>query len=97
MYKAAYEAPMDFHALASADRKTYKYLLQSSSLPSALRRNYMHRTHYPLDLEYLNQIAQAFVGEHDFASFQTSGTEVKSTVRRIFSAQWRQVEPTVLK
>lgn len=42
----------------------------------------------PLNLDYLNQVAQYLVGKHDFKSFQNMGTELKSTVREVYEAKW---------
>ncbi len=89
--KNAYYAPDEFHAIASAKRKVYKFLIHNSEVPTALRHRTTSWVRQPLDLVYLNQISQLILGEHDFKSFQSAGTDVKSTVRRIYSANWRQI------
>ena len=43
--------------------------------------------HYPLDVEKMNQAAQYIVGEHDFASFCSSGSQAETTVRTVYSCQ----------
>jgi tRNA pseudouridine38-40 synthase len=43
----------------------------------------------PVDLGRLNQYAKGLIGEKDFKSFQSAGTPVKTTVRRIFKCDWR--------
>lgn len=90
--QSAWIAPDDFHAIASSQRKTYKYLILNNPTPSALRHRYTTWVRQPLNLEYLNQVSQLLLGEHDFKSFQTRGTEVPNTIRQIEHIQWRQKE-----
>ena len=40
-----------------------------------------------LDVKKMQEAAEAFVGEHDFAGFCSAGTQVQTTVRRIYSLQ----------
>lgn len=86
--KGAWEAPEDFHALASAARKTYIYRIWNHPLPSALWNQRALWVPQPLDLERLNLLAQGILGERDFKSFQSAGTPVKSTIRRIDQCGW---------
>jgi len=95
--RGAYLAPENFHALASAEGKTYRYLIHNSSIRNPLRR---HRTAWvdrPLDLNVLNRLTLPLLGELDFKSFQTSGTEVLHTVRRIDGAVWRPAGPALVE
>ena len=41
----------------------------------------------PLDVDLMNQEAQALIGTHDFEAFAPSGSVVKSTVRTIYRVQ----------
>lgn len=73
----------EFHSRYSAIRKTYTYSLwleKSFFLP--WRRHYVWKCG-PLDFSALDQGMQFFIGEHDFSSFQNTGTEIKTTVRTI--------------
>lgn len=81
--KQAYLAPDDFHALASASRKTYVYRIWNAPTRSALWRDRALHVPHPLDLHKLNAFAKQVVGTRDFKSFQTSGTPVKTTVRTV--------------
>lgn len=85
--KKSWLAPEDFHAMSSI-RKTYKYMVLNRELPSALRRNHLLHVRQPLDIDYLNDISKEVLGEHDFSSFQTSGTIVKTTIKQIFTSSW---------
>ena len=85
----AWLAPADFHAIASSQRKTYKYLILNRKIPSALRHRFTTWVRQPLDLDYLNEVSQLLIGTHDFKSFQTKGTEVPTTTRTIDLIQWQ--------
>lgn len=80
----AEEVPMDFHARFSAKRKTYRYWLDTGPVPNVLIRRYAYFVSALPEMEKLVQAAQRLVGEHDFASFQASGSSVKTTVRHVY-------------
>lgn len=48
-------------------------------------------------MEFLNEAAGFLVGEQDFASFQTAGGSVKTTVRTIHEARWTKKSKHVLE
>ncbi|MCO5114184.1 MAG: tRNA pseudouridine(38-40) synthase TruA [Bdellovibrionaceae bacterium] len=86
--REAYRCPDDFHCLRDAESKTYLYRVLNTPTPNPLKTRYGYWVRSKVDLDYLNQITQPLLGEHDFKAFQTSGTELKTTVRHIFEAQW---------
>ena len=59
------------------------------SLPDPLKRNFRWWINRPLDLKTLNDLSQLLIGEHDFKSFQSTGSEIKSTVRKITTSEWQ--------
>ncbi len=81
--KGAWLAPDEFHALASARRKTYIYKMWNHPIRSALWHHRALWVQNPLNIEHLNELAQVCIGRKDFKSFQTQGTQVNSTVRTI--------------
>ncbi len=75
----------DFHARFSAIGKEYSYTLWPSDEPvNPLLAGLCWKTR-PLSLENMQSAATVLSGEHDFASFQNSGTDVKDTRRTIHS------------
>jgi tRNA pseudouridine38-40 synthase len=86
--KGAWEAPTEFHARKSAVRKTYIYRIWNHPTRSALWRQRALWVPHELDLKFLNGLARATHGRQDFKSFQTMGTPVKTTIRRIDAAEW---------
>lgn len=86
--KAAYRMNDDFNVRREATSREYSYYILNSSTRSPIREGFSYLVPGELDMEAMNQAAQALVGEHDFASFAArNGTAVKSTVRRVFSAE----------
>jgi tRNA pseudouridine38-40 synthase len=92
-----YEAPDEFHAQISAISKTYRYLIHNSEIPNALRRRFTTWQRKPLSIENLNAICEPLMGEHDFKSFQTTGTDVKTSIRTITEAHWGLIEPELIE
>lgn len=87
----------DFHAVKSAISKTYVYNLQDGPAPDPLRLRYSHWVESRLDLEYLNHLAQAFVGKKDFQSFQTVGTPLYTTVREVLSFHFTRQDKNLVQ
>lgn len=84
-------ADADFHAQLDVEKKTYRYFLlleKSAEQPafSPFLRPYAWYVTFPLDLPTMRKSLATLQGEHDFASFQNTGTPVNSTVRTIFTA-----------
>ena len=50
-----------------------------------MKRMYTHFVHRPLDVEAMRKAASYILGEHDFLSFCSAGSQVKETVRTIYS------------
>lgn len=97
VFKKAWLAPEDFHAIGSSLNKTYKYLIHNHRIPTALRADHTAHIHYPLDINRLNEYATQFIGQHDFKSFQTSGTPVPDTNREIYHCFWKKLSSHILE
>ena len=85
--KNAEEESLDFHARLSAKEKTYRYIINNSSVPSAIYRALEYHIPQKLDVEKMKQAAKHFEGTHDFQGFKASGTSSKSSVRTIYRAE----------
>ncbi len=84
----AFEVPDTFNSLRSSISKTYVYKINNQPVPCPIKSDLTYWVRNQLDLKYLNEISQPLVGNHDFASFQTAGTPVLTTVREIYEAKW---------
>ena len=79
----AAEAPASFHARRDARAKRYRYAIWNGPTRSPLRAARAWCLQRPLDLAAMRTAAAAFVGTHDFASFQTAGSDVLTTERTL--------------
>jgi tRNA pseudouridine38-40 synthase len=80
------QAAPGFHARRDARRKTYRYRIWNAPVRSPLRARHSHHVAVPLDLGAMAAAARLAVGTHDFRSFQTTGSEVGSTLRTLYRA-----------
>ena len=82
--KSAY-AREGFDANRSAKKKTYAYNFYLSPCRNPLKDRYAVWIKNPLDIAKLKDISGVFVGEHDFKAYCKSGSQVKTTVRKLYS------------
>ena len=80
---AAEEAAPGFHARIHAVGKTYRYRLFTSSVMPPLERFYAWHAPGSKRIDLMREAAAAFVGTHDFESFQGRGASVRETVRTV--------------
>ncbi len=76
-----------FSARFSAKRKTYRYFMYVDRMSHPLEDRYSLQIINELDVESMRKAAEYFLGEHDFACFLSSNSEVSSTVRTIFESR----------
>ena len=81
------EVDRDFHPRYQECRKTYEYTILNRRFPLPEYRNTAHFDYGNLDIEAMKKACKAFIGEHDFAAFKSSGTSSKSSVRTIYNAE----------
>jgi tRNA pseudouridine38-40 synthase len=81
---AVEEAPADFHALRSARRKRYRYVIHDSDMRDVIARRYCWQLPYSLDEQAMHRAAQALLGTHDYSAFESAGTQRESSVRTVF-------------
>jgi len=72
-----------FDPRRDARSKLYRYQFWNGSERSPLRRRRWHRVPGMLDPVAMGRAARAFEGRHDFASLQSTGSSVRSTVRSL--------------
>lgn len=77
------EMPRGFHARYHAKRKAYRYRIDASAVQLPFDRRYAWHLPYAYDLDAMRDAAARFVGTHDFASLQGSGSAVRGTIRTL--------------
>lgn len=86
-----WKAPLEFHARFSSKKKSYQYFIFTGDSPPVLFRDLVWWRNGDLDLEKLNKISQEVLGTKDFKSFQSSGSEIKDTVRTVYESRWMKI------
>jgi len=86
------DAAPDFHARFSARSKTYRYQIRAGGPGDPFTRAFVWQLPEPLNVAAMTDAAAALVGRHDFAVFQSAGTEVVSTVRTILRSGFSTTE-----
>ena len=80
-----------FHPRYDVKEKEYLYLINTNEIQDPFLRNYSYhlsRSITPNQIDNMNKAASFLVGEHDFASFMSEGSNVQSTVRTIYKAEF---------
>jgi tRNA pseudouridine38-40 synthase len=77
------EAPLGFHARFHARGKSYRYRLARSPVLSPFDRAFVWHVPDLSNVAAMQRAAPAFLGRHDFASFQARGSSTLDTVRTI--------------
>ena len=74
-----------FHARLNAKTKTYAYRVWNSEKPCVFQRKFVCIDPREVDLGAMQQCAEYFLGEHNFAAFCANSRTKKSTIRYIHS------------
>jgi tRNA pseudouridine38-40 synthase len=77
------EAPTGFHPRTHARAKLYRYRVWNGADSNPLLRRCTHHVIGRLDLAAMRRGAEAFIGRHDFKSFETAGSDPGGTVRTL--------------
>lgn len=77
--------PDTFHAQFSAVRKTYEYSLWLSRRYTPPRMAPFVWGCGPLDVARMDEAVRYMVGTHDFSSLKNRGTDLKTTIRTVYS------------
>ena len=86
----AADAAPSFHARFDARSKTYSYRVWNGEVMSPFERAYAWHVPGPaLDVAAMASAARLLEGRHDFAAFQASGSDTRSTEREVFSSRAR--------
>jgi len=82
----AEEAAASFHPRFDARAKSYRYRICHSDVLSPFERRYAWHVPGPLDVAAMSAAATSLEGVHDFAAFQSVGSDAKTTVRAVTSS-----------
>jgi len=86
--KAAHKVEDSFNVRRSALSREYNYYILNSPTRSPLSDGFSYLVAGHLDIEAMNQVCQALIGKHDFASFASCiEGGIKNTVRTVYKAE----------
>lgn len=88
----------EFHARYNVETKEYIYKLYNGNIRNPFLEKYAFQYRYPIDAEYLNKEAKAFVGTFDYSGFCSAHSGVEDTVRTVKDFQvWREDDMVYFK
>lgn len=93
----AREVDDDFHARFSARGKSYEYDFLISPTRRPLMENRAWWVGPGLDWKAVAEALPSFLGRHDFAAFQSVGSEVENSVREINQAVLSRLQPDIIR
>jgi tRNA pseudouridine38-40 synthase len=76
-----------FHARFAAKEKRYAYHAVLGPVISPFDARYAWHLPYPLDLSAMRAALPALEGRHDFAAFQSTGSDIEDSVRTLTEAR----------
>jgi tRNA pseudouridine38-40 synthase len=85
-----------FHARFDARARSYRYRVWRRRERSAFEASRSLWWPRPLDLDTLNENAQALLGEHDFRAFTPTDTQHEVFVRIVQGARWLELDENVV-
>jgi tRNA pseudouridine38-40 synthase len=80
------EVPQSFHARYSVVERKYKYFVSTRRNP--LERRFEWWVKYTLNIDSMNQCANAILGDHNFASFCRTKSQVHDHRCTVYNAFW---------
>jgi tRNA pseudouridine38-40 synthase len=83
-----------FNARFAAQTKTYRYRLICGEFISPFDRNFAWHVPVSLDVAGMRRASARLEGRHDFAAFQSAGSDVTTTERTLLASQLTSVEKT---
>ncbi len=89
------EVSEDFHPRYADSEKTYEYKILNRRIPDPTKRYYTHFLYIPLNVEKMKEVANHIVGEHDFASFCSAGSQVQTTVRTVYELNVEKADDVI--
>jgi len=81
----AAEVDDSFHPRDAAVKKSYFYIIANERVSSAFLFRYTWAVPQQLDLNAMTDASEAFIGRLDFAAFMGAGSDVRDTVRELYS------------
>jgi len=85
------EVPDSFNPRDDALRKSYFYIIAKDRKPPVFMHGYSWTVPQPLDVPSMVRASRTLIGTHDFTSFMGAGSDIKNTVREVFSLDIEEI------
>lgn len=92
--KNAAEADERFHARLNAKSKTYEYTIWKAAYNNVFEKRYAFSC-TGLDVNKMKEASADFIGTHDFKGFCSAKRTKKSTVRTVYSIDFKEDDETI--
>ena len=89
---AAREAEDDWHPRFSASSRVYRYRIENAPISNPLQSRFAGTVREPLNVTAMREASPAFLGERDFAAWQSAGSPLGGTVRRVLALDVQRKE-----
>ena len=90
------QVDFSFHARFSATARTYRYVLYTSAIKSAIYRNTVTCTRFELDTKKMSEALQVLIGEHDFSAFRAAQCQARNPIRHLKYAKVSRVHQLIV-
>jgi len=84
------EVPLEFDVCRDVKWKRYCYTFDLSKEPNPFTIKYAWHVPYKIDLALLRELLPELIGTHDFAGFQSTGSQMQTTVRTLYSVELKE-------
>jgi len=91
------EVSEGFHARKHSKSKVYEYRILNRNLRSVFHHGYVWHIPRKLNLTEMKKATLSLIGEHDFSAFRTVGSPTRTTVRRVFGAEWKRGRDGIIR
>jgi len=91
------EVSEGFHARKHSKSKVYEYRILNRNLRSVFHHGYVWHIPQKLNLTEMKKATLSLIGEHDFSAFRTVGSPTRTTVRRVFGAEWKRGRDGIIR
>lgn len=89
------EVTTDFHAQKSAKKRSYQYVFYNKKQKNAFDGDLM-LIKWDLDIQRMQQSIEYLLGEHDFRSFESSGSTTENKTCFIYKVECKKLDDMVV-
>ena len=87
----------DFDARFSAIKRSYRYRIINRMGPLTVERDRAWWIRFPLDVDKMNDAAEALIGHHDFTTFRSTDCQAKTPMRTLDILRANRVDETEIE